>query len=271
MTLPLWAATSAASFLLLTCVVLAINLARTRASLKQAVTAGHAAARAQERTAELAVAAERIRIVREMHDVLAHSLAIMVAQADGGSYVTADAAASRRAFTTIAETGRAALQDTRRILGVLRHGEDSPQGLAPVPDDASTATLVARARDAGMTVSLVRVGQPRHLPAGSRMALYRICQEALTNVFKHAGEQARTIVTEDWGVEAVTLSVTNEAGLRPASVEDPLGGLGLGLIGMRERAEVVGGRLRAEPTEEGFLVEATLPTTGPGEGEEEAR
>ncbi|WP_165489300.1 sensor histidine kinase [Propioniciclava tarda] len=231
-----------------------------RRALALASAARASAIDAQHRTAELAVAAERIRIVREMHDVLAHSLAIMIAQADGGSFVTANADASKRAFVTIAETGRAALTDTRRILGLLRSGEDAPD-LAPMPDDASTDALVDRARAAGLAASVVRVGQPRNLPAGTRMALFRICQEALTNTFKHAGAGARVIVAEDWRDDQVVLTITNEGGSSPAPADDPMGGHGLGLIGMRERAEIVGGRFTAGPSEGGFRVQAVLPIT----------
>ncbi|MFV0450668.1 MAG: sensor histidine kinase [Propioniciclava sp.] len=258
MTQAWWVVVPLTALLLLCCVMLALTLRRTRISLIRADSAKAAAVDAQHRTAELAVAAERIRIVREMHDVLAHSLAIMVAQADGGSYVVSDAEASRRAFLTIAETGRAALVDTRRILGVLRHGTDAAQGLMPADEQTSTTELVARAREAGLSVALVRTGRPRPLPAGSRMALFRICQEALTNVIKHAGESARTVVAERWSDGEVTLTITNEGG-RPTSADDPLGGFGLGLIGMRERAELVGGSLTAAPTPGGFLVEVTLP------------
>ena len=248
-----------------------VVLRRDRLALGLARAARASAVDAQHRTAELAVAAERIRIVREMHDVLAHSLAIMIAQADGGSYVVADRAAAQRAFRTIAETGRGALADTRRVLGVLRHGQAEAPALTPVPDDASLDTLVARALDAGLTVSIIRIGRPQPLPAGSRMALYRICQEALTNVLKHGGEGARAIVSENWTDGGVVLTVTDEGGRGAGGplTEDPLGGYGLGLIGMRERAELVGGTFKATPTETGFQVRATLPLTTPDEGEDD--
>lgn len=245
-------------------------LRRQRTEARLADEARAAAVAAQHRTAELAVAAERIRIVREMHDVLAHSLAIMIAQADGGSYVTANPGAAKRAFLTIAETGRAALGDTRRVLGLLRHGETAAPALTAPPEDASLDELITRARAAGMEAALIRLGRPQPLPAGSRMALFRICQEALTNVLKHAGERARVVVTENWTDASVVLTVTNEGGTGgTVPADDPLGGYGLGLIGMRERAEVVGGTLEAGPTEEGFRVRATLPTGAPddqGEG-----
>lgn len=237
---------------------------RTRAELAVAQAGRARALRTREQAAELAVAAERLRILREMHDVIAHSLAIMIAQADGGSYVTADTAAAKRAFLTIAETGRVALADTRRILGVLRHGEAAE--LAPVPTHASLDELVEQARQAGLVVSLIRVGEARPLPSASRMALYRICQEALTNVIKHAGEGVKVVVTLSWTPEAVTMTITDRDGDgSPAgnpALEEQLAALGLGLIGMRERAELVGGSLEAGPTEDGFRVRTELPLDG---------
>lgn len=238
-----------------------VELGRTRAALARAT-------RSQEQVAELAANAERMRIVREMHDVIAHSLAIMIAQADGGSYVTSDAEAAKRAFWTIAETGRAALSDTRRILGVLRHGEAAE--LTPVPTQASLDELVEQARGAGLEVSLVRLGAPRRIPSPTRLALYRICQEALTNVLKHAGLEARTIVSLSWGPDAVTLTVTDSGPSgHPGTAGEPLAGLGLGLIGMGERAELVGGTLTHRMTEDGFVVQAVLPVVAEVEGEDE--
>jgi signal transduction histidine kinase len=243
-------------------VVVLIQLRRARRDRAHALASRAAAVEAQARVAELAVAAERLRILREMHDVIAHSLAIMIAQADGGSYVTADAAAAERAFTTIAETGRGALADTRRILGILKHGEDAEPDLAPVPE-ADLDKLAVSFREAGLDVAVVRVGEPRPLPSAARMALYRISQEALTNVLKHAGRRAGVILAENWQSAQVSLTITSTGGTT-AKATDPvtgasLPGLGLGLIGMRERAELVGGTLVAGPTETGFSVAVTIP------------
>ncbi|HQD96748.1 MAG TPA: histidine kinase [Propionicimonas sp.] len=254
--------------LLVAAVALAVGLAalfvvhqRTRTELREALAARHRAVNAQKQATELATAAERMRILREMHDVIAHSLAIMIAQADGGSYVVADSAAAKRALVTIAETGRVALADTRRILGMLRHGEEAE--LTPTPTQASLDELIEQARQAGLQVSLIRVGQPRGMPSGSRLALYRICQEALTNVIKHAGEGAKVIVAVSWVDDEVTLTVTDRDGegtrtLDP-DAEEPLSGLGLGLIGMRERAELIGATFEAGETEDGFRVRTIIP------------
>ena len=247
------------------CLALLVVYRRARSALKSALAARASAVSAQQRAAEQAVSAERIRILREMHDVIAHSLAIMIAQSDGGSYVVADTAASRRAFLAIAETGRAALTDTRRILGVLRGGEDGTPELAPMPDRAPLDNLIEQARRAGLEVSIIRVGEQDRLPSGSRLALYRICQEALTNVLKHGGQGAQVIVALAWGEDEVTLTVTDRGGQGAPPIDpdaqEPLAGLGLGLIGMRERAEIVGGSLEAGPTEDGFRVRAIIPLT----------
>lgn len=202
---------------------------------------------------EAAVAAERTRILREMHDVIAHSLAIMIAQADGGSYVTSDPQATRRALETIADTGRGALADTRRILGILREGGRAE--LSPIPQQAAVADLVADARAAGVEARFVRLGEPRPLPSAIGLALYRICQEALTNVMKHA-PAARVVVTENWLASEVVLTVTDAGDPdHPVAAADG----GSGLIGMRERADVVGGLCEAGPFESGFRVRAVLP------------
>ena len=244
------------------CVVLLVENRRSRAALVVAQAARARVLDSQNLAAEAAVAAERIRILREMHDVIAHSLAIMIAQADGGSYIVTDTAAARRAFLTIGETGRAALTDTRRILGMLRHGDRGPE-LSPVPDQAPLDDLVEKARTAGLQVSLIRVGDAGPLPSGSRLALYRICQEALTNVLKHGGEGAKVVVALSWTASEAVLTVTNRGGAGVSEVDpeadEPLAGLGLGLLGMRERAEIVGGTLEAGPTEDGFRVRASIP------------
>jgi Signal transduction histidine kinase len=248
-------------------VVVVIALRRAQLERRAALASRAAALDARERVAELAAGNERIRILREMHDVIAHSLAIMIAQADGGSYVVEDQAAAKRALTTIAETGRAALADTRRILGILRHGETEEPTLSPA-GDARIDDLVMQARTAGMEVSLVRVGEARPLPSGTQMARYRICQEALTNVMKHAGAGARVTVTESWRADDLALTITDAGGDRSSSVTldgEPLAALGLGLIGMRERAELVGGSCQSEPTDDGYQVRAVLPFRLPGE------
>lgn len=207
--------------------------------------------------AGLATAAERTRIAREMHDVVAHSLSIMIAQADGGRYAAAaDPAAAERALETIAETGRAALADTRRILGILRD-DSAVQVLTPPPSGDGLETLFEHVRQAGVPVSQVEVGVPVGLPPGTSAALYRIVQESLTNVLKHGGPGVRATVMVEWKPGTARVVITDN-GRGAASLSD---GRGHGLVGMRERAAMLGGSLTAGPGPSGgFRVEAQIPT-----------
>lgn len=221
--------------------------------------------RESRQQAAIATAGERARIAREMHDVVAHSLSVIIAQADGGRYAgRQDPASALRSLGTIGETGRAALADMRAILGVLRRGEGedggrSPSGppqTAPQPATADLETLVQQTRDAGLTISLVRIGSPRALPAGAGLTLYRICQEALTNVLKHAGPGPSVTVLQRWTPGAVELSVSDDG--RGASAGSD--GAGHGLLGMRERANMFGGSVTAGPRPGGgFAVHVHLP------------
>lgn len=213
--------------------------------------------RERDQQAGLAAAAERTRIAREMHDVVAHSLTIMIAQADGGRYAAAvDHVAAERALETIAETGRAALADTRRILGIFRD-DDAAQILTPPPSGDWLASLFEHIREAGVPVSHVEVGTAVGLRPGTSAALYRIVQESLTNVLKHGGPGARATVMIEWkpGTAHVVIS---DNGRGAASISD---GGGHGLVGMRERAIMLGGSLTAGPGPGGgFRVEAHIPT-----------
>lgn len=217
----------------------------------------------QDRQKELGAVAERTRIAREMHDIVAHSLSVMIAQADGGRYAAAtnpDLAAT--ALTTIAETGRAALADMRRLLGVLREG-DSPPGagaslgeLTPQPAEESLESLVNQIRASGVRVSLIRMGQPRTLPPGAGLTVYRVCQEALTNILKHAGPDPTVTVHITWAATSLTLTIEDD-GRGVAAAND---GQGMGLLGMRERAALFGGDVTTGPRPGGgFRVSLTLP------------
>jgi signal transduction histidine kinase len=210
----------------------------------------------EERTRRLteeqsaAAGAERARIARDMHDVLAHSVGLMVVQAEGGaSVVRADADRAEAAFDAIAETGREALVQLRHALGVLREQAPEPAGVEAIP------SLVERARRTGLDVSLDRGAVPPLDPQVGATA-FRVVQEALTNVVKHAGAR-RVLVT--LGAEDGALRVTVR--------DDGRGGtavLGHGLSGMRERVLSVGGRLSTGPRTDGpgFEVAATLPADG---------
>ncbi|WP_413450758.1 sensor histidine kinase [Georgenia phoenicis] len=216
----------------------------------------------RDQQAQIATAAERSRIAREMHDVVAHSLSVVIAQADGGRYAaTADPEAAVRALTTISETGRAALADMRKILGVLRApGNDGqPETTTPQPIDADLDTLVEQVRSSGLDVSLVRVGQARPLPPGLGLTVYRICQEALTNVLKHGGPSASATVMLQWAPQRLSIQV-DDTGRGAAATSD---GAGHGLVGMHERVALFGGTLEtgAKPGG-GYRVRAEIPLPG---------
>lgn len=207
--------------------------------------------------AQLATSNERTRIAREMHDIIAHSLSVMIAQADGGRYaVMSDPAAGQRALETIADVGRASLADMRRLLGVLRDPDTNAATTVPQPIDADLDELVATVRDAGLRVSLVRMGQARPLPPGAGLTVYRIVQEALTNAMKHAGPKARVTVMIQWLHSALGLEISDD-GRGAAAASD---GKGQGLIGMQERAAIFGGTVSAGPRPGGgFQVKILIP------------
>jgi signal transduction histidine kinase len=210
----------------------------------------------------LAATAERARIAREMHDVVAHSLSVVIAQADGGRYAgEADPAAATQALDQISATGRQALTDMRALLGVLR--EDGGQEYAPQPDVAAIDQLIADVQASGLDLDLIVEGTPMPMPAGPQLAAYRIVQESLTNVLKHAGPTCRAWVRLHWRPDGLEIAVLDDGrGAAAAVAEDgPVPpGSGHGLLGMRERAELHGGRLTAAPRHGGgFGVHAVLP------------
>jgi signal transduction histidine kinase len=211
--------------------------------------------RERDAQAEVATAAERARIARELHDVIAHSISVMVVQADGAAYtVDSDAARARRAMEAIGGTGRQALMEMRRMLGVLRES-DGAATLAPQPGVEQLTDLVEQIRAAGLPVELEVDGDRLSLPVGQELAIYRIVQEALTNVMKHAGPVATARVALHYGARAIEVRIRDDG--RGATFTD---GRGHGLVGMRERAAVYGGDVSAEPAPGGgFEVVARLP------------
>ncbi|MFD4292993.1 sensor histidine kinase [Rhodococcus sp. NPDC058532] len=212
--------------------------------------------RAQE--AELAALGERTRIAREMHDIVAHSLTVVIAQADGGRYgAKADPQAAIAALETIAETGRQALADMRALLSVLR--EDTPRETRSTPQVSDIEQLVEDLRAGGLLVDLHVEGEARDLSPGAGLTAYRIVQESLTNVLKHAGPAARVVVTERWTERGLLLSIVDD-GRGAAGALVPATGGGQGVLGMRERAELHGGTLHAGPVVGGgYRVRAELP------------
>ncbi len=209
-----------------------------------------------EQQLRLAASAERARIAREMHDVVAHSLSVTISQADGGRYAaqhTPEAAIT--ALETISATGRQALADMRALLGVLR--DDSTQQLTPQPDTEAIKDLVEQVRGSGLTVQLEVLGEPILLPPGPGLAAYRIVQESLTNVLKHAGPEVTAWVRLAWLSEALEIRVEDDGRGAAATPATPGS---QGLIGMRERATLYGGQLEAGPRQGGgFGVRAYLP------------
>jgi signal transduction histidine kinase len=250
--------------------VLGDSVAYRRARLAGMEERAVRAERERDAQAQIAAAAERARIARELHDVIAHNLSVMVAQADGGAYAFDSAPEqSRRALAQIGDTGRQALSEMSTLIGILRTGPDEPP-LTPAPAAAEIALLVAQARDAGMRVSHVTEGAVRPLPAGLSLAAYRIMQEALTNVRKHAGPDAAAEVTVSYGEDELLIRVADDGlgdAAPPASLprfprraDTPEASTGHGLTGMRERAAVYGGTVQAGPRPGGgFEVAARLP------------
>ena len=207
----------------------------------------------EERTRR-AVLEERERIARELHDVVAHHVSVIVIQAGGGlSAIERRPDEARSALELIASTGRQALTEMRRMLGVL--GESEPAG--PMPGLDLLDELIAQVRSAGLPVELSIEGERRRLGPGLELSAYRIIQEALTNSLKHAsGGRARVTVAYETG--ALVIAVDDERGPgQPAAVEG--GHQGRGLMGMRERAAMLSGTIDARPTAVGFHVSARLP------------
>jgi signal transduction histidine kinase len=221
--------------------------------------------REREDNARLAVALERGRIARELHDVVAHSVSVVVVQADGAErLVETDPARAREALRDIAATGRQALAEMRRLLGVLREAEPD-HARAPQPGIAELRSLAARVEDAGLPVELSVQGDERPLPASAALSAYRIVQEALTNTLRHAGP-ARARVILRYLPDALEVQVSdNGAGQQPGPERGnttPADGGGHGLIGMRERVTLFGGELHAGPRPEGgYAVVARIPTS----------
>ncbi|MEU3623502.1 two-component sensor histidine kinase [Amycolatopsis coloradensis] len=204
--------------------------------------------------AALAVVAERGRISRELHDVVAHALSVVVLQAQGAqAELDRRPERAREALDAIVGTGRTALSEIRRLLGAL--GQDTPEW-EPQPGAERLPRLAADVRSAGIPVEFVVEGEPRPLSSTVDLAAYRIVQEALTNVLKHAGPDASATIVMRYEPDELVIEVTDD-GIAAAAPS----GTGHGLEGMRERVNVLGGTFDAGPRpERGFAVRATLPS-----------
>ncbi len=202
-----------------------------------------------------ALADERARIARELHDVVAHTISVVAIQADAAeAALDADPARARAPLQTIRRSAAEALTEMRRLLAVLR-ADEPPGELAPSPGLDRLPALIDRARAAGVDVALEVTGAARPIPASLDLSAYRIVQEALTNVGKHAG-CAPARIALDWGQDALAIEIRN-AGASPEPADR--NGAGHGLIGMRERVRMLGGEFNAGPAGGGFVVSALLP------------
>ncbi|MCX5411771.1 sensor histidine kinase [Streptomyces sp. NBC_00059] len=220
--------------------------------------------REREAQSKVAVAAERARIARELHDVVAHNVSVMVVQADGAAYVMdASPDQARQALETISSTGRQALAEMRRLLGVLRTGDAKESGeYVPQPDVEQIEELVGKVRETGLAVDFRIEGTPRPLPSGVELTAYRIVQEALTNTRKHGGPDAGASVRLVYFDDGLGLLVEDDGRGAPHELYEDGGidGAGQGMIGMRERVGMVGGTLDAGPRQGGgFRISALLP------------
>ena len=224
----------------------------------------------QEESERRATLAERLRIARELHDIVAHHLSVVVIQAQGAQRIAdKDPARATAAMADVERTGRTALEEMRRLLGLLRTGETAaampdgayvpPLGLADVDD------LAERLRRAGLDITVVRRGEAPEVPEDVGLTVYRIVQEALTNVLKHAGPAVVTVelaLTHEQGADQLGVTVTDDGRGASAALEAPPGA-GRGTAGMRERVAVLGGRLSVGPQPGGgFRVHATIPLGG---------
>ncbi|MEU4163961.1 histidine kinase [Actinoplanes sp. NPDC026670] len=208
----------------------------------------------------IAVAEERARIARELHDIVAHSLSVIVLQANGAAYAfDHDQQRVREALRTIGTTGADALDEIRQLVEMLRSDGGEASDRAPAALDQIEA-VVQRARDAGLVTTLAVHGTPPDVPGGVALAVCRIVQESLTNTRKHAGPGSAAAVTVDYRPGHIDIEVTDTpAGARP---ESPAGG-GHGLVGMRERVALHGGTFEAGPLPDGgWRVRAGLPLSG---------
>jgi signal transduction histidine kinase len=240
--------------------ILGDNVRTRRAYTKNLEERAEQLERDQGASSRRAAADERERIAREMHDIVAHSVSVMVVQAGAARRVlesNISSESAKDALKQIEDTGRSALTDMRRMLGILRSPTDSAD-LSPQPSITQLDDLMAQARDAGVQVEHEVIGDPRPLPSAMDLSAYRIVQEALTNTIKHAGPARARVVVR---YESDRIEIEVEDNGRGAAGELRNGkGPGHGLVGMRERAALYGGRVKAGPRPGGgYSVKATIP------------
>jgi signal transduction histidine kinase len=253
-----WGASAVA---LTACVIAALGLGLYSAARHALVAELRERARRLElerdQQGQLAAAAERARIAREMHDIVAHHLTAIVALSDGAAaQVRRAPERAEAAMAEVASTGRLALRDTRQLLGVLRE-DHVPAELAPLSGDSSVDQLVERVRSAGLPVRYETAGDPAAASSAVRLCVYRVIQEALTNTMKHAGRGARATVRVQYAPAEIVV-LAEDDGQGTATL--PLPSSGHGLEGMRERVRAFGGDVSSGPrTPHGWTVSARLP------------
>lgn len=237
------------------------NVQRSRAALVRELTErARRLEYEQQQERALAAAEERARIAREMHDIVAHSLSVIVTQADGARYAAASQPEiAPQTLGTIAATARESLQEMRRLLGVLR--QDEVMAMGPAPDLATLDSLVAELAASGLSVSLTKGSArsaPHRLPKGAELAVYRVVQEALTNVLKHAGPGVTAEVSLGWEPGGLLIAIIDDG--RGAGADPTPEGGGHGIRGMQERVALYGGSVVAQPRlGGGFAVHAWVP------------
>ncbi len=254
-----WVAAVFATGMILAALGLGLYSATRQAYLRELHDRAERLERERDQLDELAVAAERARITREMHDILAHHLTVMVALSDGAASTSvASPARAAEVMRTVSATGRLALADTRRLLAGPTDGRGSTGDRQPVPDLTGLDDLIARVRSAGLPVSYEVRGTINDLAPGLQLTIYRLVQEALTNTLKHAGTGAGAVVRLRRLADTIHLDVEdNGAGARAVTPATA----GRGVAGMRERVHSFGGEFRSGPgVPAGWLVSARLPT-----------
>jgi len=246
--------------------LLGISVRSRRQSLAALTDRAAQLERDRDQQSMLAVAAERTRIAREMHDVVAHSLSIMVTLSDAAAVKQAvEPVQALTAMRQVSATGRQALDEMRRLLGVLRT-DDSPEARQPQPGIVQIDDLIDQVRATGLSAEITVAGMPAHVPPGVELTVYRVVQEAITNTLKHAVQPTRIGVALTFQPDNVTVDVYDDGEVghhRRASSG------GLGLTGMRERVAAYGGRVSAGPDPAGgWRVHARMPlATSPSAGQ----
>ena len=226
---------------------------------RREATALTARANALQQEAQLASREERSRIARELHDIVAHNLSVVVLQAAGARAQAEQQSPSPSTLEKIERTGREALAEMRRLVGVLRENDHASLELEPNPGIAQLPELIDRVRAAGLDVELQRDGQTADVPPALDLSAYRIIQEALTNTVKHAGAQAHVWVSVRREPADLVIEIVDDGGGRSCDGASKQSA-GHGLIGMRERVALFGGQLQAGPRPpSGFAVHARLP------------